>query len=185
MPAVFFHEITVSKEYAEAVGNNAKIRNGIPELRVRIANYMFGASPQHMAMHAIIDMCEKRSVLVPREEYDVLYITGPDVVTEVVTTLLAATQRGGVEVVPREIRTGPAMGLLHKGHGSWRWQTNPQAAGAPAAQASAQPVLATHFFYPVSTVTIVGSILSFLTTVAIIIGLVLCCRAAMANKQTG
>jgi len=53
------------------------------EALVRVANYAFICSPRHPFLLKVLDECQNRAHLVPKCDYDVLFITGPDVVSHV------------------------------------------------------------------------------------------------------
>jgi mannosyltransferase OCH1-like enzyme len=59
-----------------------RIRKSSPEHRVRVANYWFcSLEPKHKFWRKVIRLCEKRASLEVLEPYDVLYTTGPDLIT--------------------------------------------------------------------------------------------------------
>ena len=60
------------------------IRKGKPEVPLRVANYFFLASPGSEMIRRIISLVIERASLPVKLDYDVLYTTGPDVVSEVV-----------------------------------------------------------------------------------------------------
>jgi hypothetical protein len=78
---LFFEEITISEEFAEET-KNLKIRNGIKEYRIRIANYIIMSLPYSDNIQGILNICEERKVLTINEEYDIIFTTGPDVVSQ-------------------------------------------------------------------------------------------------------
>ncbi len=59
------------------------IRGGIAEISTRIANYWMAAVPGHPIFDDIMQEVQVRADLPVREDYDVLYTTGPDVVSSV------------------------------------------------------------------------------------------------------
>jgi mannosyltransferase OCH1-like enzyme len=60
------------------------IRDGEPEHPERISNYFLGCAPGHPIMLDIIQEMIHRSGKELKTDYDVLYTTGPDLVTTVV-----------------------------------------------------------------------------------------------------
>lgn len=81
--AFFFIETYLNEQQIED-SKNVPIRNGEPEHPERISNYFMGCVPNHPIMLDIIEEVMKRASLKVKQEYDVIYTTGPDVVTTVV-----------------------------------------------------------------------------------------------------
>ena len=77
---VLFEETTMSNSDAHDTIKH-KIRNSIPEVQLRIANYMMMSKPNSVVINDILEICEQRSTLKITEDYDILYTTGPDVVS--------------------------------------------------------------------------------------------------------
>jgi hypothetical protein len=93
------------------------IRRGVPEDNQRIANYFFVTVPR---CSFYLDLLEEVGRRVqrnphPREDYDVLYTTGPDVVTSVVHSAVRWTC--AVTIVPRP---KDQLYFRHDASGSWR-----------------------------------------------------------------
>ncbi|MCA9779776.1 MAG: hypothetical protein KC800_23770, partial [Candidatus Eremiobacteraeota bacterium] len=82
--AVFVTEKMLSEEAARERGKRHPIRRGEAEQQQRIANYFFAARPGHDIFEGLIELIVQRAQEVPREDYDVIYITGPDAMTEAV-----------------------------------------------------------------------------------------------------
>ena len=59
------------------------IRGGVAETPTRIANYWMASVPGHPIFEDILQEMQARAELPVREDYDVLYTTGPDVVSTV------------------------------------------------------------------------------------------------------
>jgi hypothetical protein len=78
---LFFEELTLSKEFIEET-KKFKIRFGKEESSLRIANYIIMTLPQSSNIKGIIDLCNKRKDLIINEDYDIIYTTGPDVVSQ-------------------------------------------------------------------------------------------------------
>jgi len=77
---VLFEETTMSNSDAQDTIKH-KIRNSIPEVQLRIANYMMMSKPNSVVINDILEICTQRSTLKINEDYDILYTTGPDVVS--------------------------------------------------------------------------------------------------------
>jgi mannosyltransferase OCH1-like enzyme len=77
-------ETTLTPQRARRIGHEEPIRNGRAEHTQRIANFFLGSVAGHPLLGAIIALLRQRSVLDIHTDYDVLYTTGPDVVTEVI-----------------------------------------------------------------------------------------------------
>ena len=77
-------ETTLTPQQARRIGSQEPIRNGRAEYTERIANFFLGAKAGHPLLGAIIALLAQRSALDVHTDYDVLYTTGPDVVTEVI-----------------------------------------------------------------------------------------------------
>jgi len=57
------------------------------EALVRVANYAMICTPGHPFMLKVIEECHRRAALNPACDYDVLFMTGPDVVSHVYDTI--------------------------------------------------------------------------------------------------
>jgi FkbM family methyltransferase len=111
--ALFHTETTLTSEESLRHGRQYTIRCGTPEKRQRIANYFFAARPGHVILQKLLSLIERRAQNVPREDYDVLYITGPDAMTEAVLS----SEDDGIRVLSEAEGKGMA---LHLCHGAWR-----------------------------------------------------------------
>jgi mannosyltransferase OCH1-like enzyme len=60
------------------------IRQGIPELPLRIANYWMAAAPNHPVMFDLLTLVTHRLKLPIHSQYDILYTTGGDAMTETI-----------------------------------------------------------------------------------------------------
>ena len=99
---------------AAAIGVPEPIRQGRAEIETRIANFFLAASPSHPLLTEIVEMVRSRAHLPVVRDYDVLFTTGPDVVSDVVAR---ARPRSDLIVIDRE------QGLSHVTHlqrGTWR-----------------------------------------------------------------
>jgi len=77
---MFFEETTLSKDFIEET-KSYHIRNGISECDLRIANYIMISKPNSESINGILEICKERHLLQINTDYDVLYTTGPDVVS--------------------------------------------------------------------------------------------------------
>ena len=65
------------------------IRKGVLEHPIRIANYAFSSKPKNPIFLEVLAEIRRRMFIqrAPKRDYDVLYLTGPDVVTSVIYTM--------------------------------------------------------------------------------------------------
>jgi len=77
---VLFEETTMSRSSADST-TEYSIRKSIPEVQLRIANYAMMSKPNSVIINDILEICKERSQLKINEDYDILYTTGPDVVS--------------------------------------------------------------------------------------------------------
>jgi mannosyltransferase OCH1-like enzyme len=94
------------------------IRKGIPEHPVRIANYAFSSKPKNPIFMEILTEIRRRMYIqsAPKNDYDVIYLTGPDVVTTVVHRL-AAVSKVKINIIPEKISRSI---FIHIFAGEWR-----------------------------------------------------------------
>ncbi len=119
-----FVEITLTPERARSIGEREKIRRvgmemgfgSIPEDPERIASYLCICTPKHPMMLAVLEEAKRRSILQACRQYDVFYITGPDLFTTVIHRYL--TKYHDVIVIDR--KTADNF-FIH--HGSALWKT--------------------------------------------------------------
>eukprot|EP00760_Papus_ankaliazontas_P028394 PhM_4_TR3677/c0_g2_i1/m.65193 len=113
---LFFEETVLTSEQAEEVAVLNPIRRGLPEDRQRIANYFFVSAPKHPIWIEIIRVSFERVRRCPkcRGDYDVLYTTGPDVVTHCVHRWKSTN---AIEIVTRP---EDQLYFRHDAQGSWR-----------------------------------------------------------------
>jgi mannosyltransferase OCH1-like enzyme len=119
---VFLEEKTFSKDEAEHIVANEPIRKTLntndrigPLLR--IANYFMIASPKHPILKDAIDLCVQRSTLSPSRDYDVLFMTGPDVITTSVDRFSEKLNEVRTVIVPK---SEADQYISHLAHGHWR-----------------------------------------------------------------
>ena len=111
----------VEKIITNVTGHEARyqpIRKGIPEHPVRIANYAFSSKPKNPIFTEILTEIRRRMHVqsAPKNDYDVLYLTGPDVVTTVVHRL-AAVSKIKINIIPEKISKSI---FIHVSAGAWR-----------------------------------------------------------------
>jgi mannosyltransferase OCH1-like enzyme len=110
-------EVTLSRGSSVRRGNRFAIRNGRPELRLRVANFWMASVAGHPFWRDVMDLVEERSHLAVRHDYDVIYTTGPDVISEVYDR--THQKYRDVALVPRATAR---RFFRHRTHGSWRVQ---------------------------------------------------------------
>lgn len=78
-------ELKISKEFSKKT-KTIPIREGIPEDINRIANYFICCKANHIIWDIVFDEMNRRmeKVLKIKEDYDILYVTGPDLISTVV-----------------------------------------------------------------------------------------------------
>ncbi len=83
--AIFFIEHMASKKSLEKV-ILYPIRQGQPELPRRLANFSFGAEAKHPLIWNILELLQIRCASFPEYngDYDIIYKTGPDCLTEAI-----------------------------------------------------------------------------------------------------
>lgn len=88
------------------------IRRGAPEIPFRVANYALVSVPRNPLLLKLWRKCRDRVMANEVvEDYDVLYTTGPDVVTQ---TFHDFADLGGCDM------STVLIGLRHEGHGTWK-----------------------------------------------------------------
>ena len=88
------------------------------EALVRVANYAMICTPGHPFMLKLIEECQRRAVLKPTCDYDVLFITGPDVVSHVYHICSKELkQKSNVVLISREKHHDF---IVHHCAGGWR-----------------------------------------------------------------
>lgn len=108
-------EVSLSRKEARWIGQEMAIRQGVPEVRRRIANFFMASVPGHPFWLAALELARSRASLPVRNQYDILYTTGPDVVTE--TLERNALRFPDVAVVPQHVLE---QFITHHCAGSWR-----------------------------------------------------------------
>jgi hypothetical protein len=82
--AVIFVETVLSRAEQVTNGQIHPIRHGVPEIATRIANYALGADGAgHPFWLAVIIEASMRTSMAINEDYDVLYTSGPEVVSTI------------------------------------------------------------------------------------------------------
>ncbi|MGI9519887.1 MAG: glycosyltransferase family 32 protein [Pirellulaceae bacterium] len=114
---LLIEEVTLSRASSVRRGNRFPIRQGRPELRLRVANFWMASVPGHPFWQDVLDLIHKRRELEIRNDYDVIYTTGPDIISEVYHQTWE--KYDDVALVPR--RTARRF-FRHRTHGSWRME---------------------------------------------------------------
>lgn len=112
---LLFEEWVFTQKYAQRIANQHPIREGRPEHPHRIANYFMASVPGHPFWLDVLALMKERSQLTIKEDYDVIYTTGPDVITEVAHQWKDAGK--DIQIVPLK-RAGKL--IKHWGEGGWR-----------------------------------------------------------------
>ena len=76
-------ETSLSTVAAQTIGKTQPIRNNIPELPRRVANYFMASVPGHPIWLEVMALMKQRSTSPIKNDYDILYTTGPDIISEV------------------------------------------------------------------------------------------------------
>ena len=113
---LFFEECTLSRDYIEQT-RSKRIRNGAPECALRISNYILMARQGSEHIQGILDLCKDRRALPVQEDYDVIYTTGPDVVSTHVDQFLGSDPGHRIQ---RLSRSDSSRYLRHLCDGHWR-----------------------------------------------------------------
>ncbi len=113
----FFIE-KIIKNVANHESRYEPIRKGIPEHSVRIANYAFSSKPKNPIFMEILTEIRRRMHVqsVPKNDYDVIFLTGPDVVSTVLYRL-ASVSKIKINVIPEKISKSI---FVHGSAGEWR-----------------------------------------------------------------
>lgn len=110
---ILFEELVLSESFVEET-KKFPIRKGIPEERVRIANYFMISKPNSKFVQDVIDLCIKRSNEDLKTDYDVIYTTGPDVVSTIFDL-----KKKNANLLKFDKKSSDAI-FSHKAHGHWR-----------------------------------------------------------------
>lgn len=108
-------EVTLSRGSSVRRGNRFSIRNGQPELRLRVANFWMASVAGHPFWREVMELVEERSDLAIQHDYDVIYTTGPDIISEVYHRTFQ--KYDDLALVPRATAR---RFFRHRTHGSWR-----------------------------------------------------------------
>jgi len=98
-------KMLTDKKYNES--KTYKIRQTLPliergEHKLRIANYFFACSKNNIIWNNIIVLCVKRAKYKIYESYDVLFTTGPDVITTCIHNILDSNYMN-IEIIRKKI----------------------------------------------------------------------------------
>eukprot|EP01036_Dinobryon_divergens_P025542 gene25542-34099_t len=97
---VFFEEVTLTEEETLAGSNAHRIRQGIPETSLRIANFLMISVAKSSCMERILDLCRQRQQHV-YEDYDVLYTTGPDITSSAVSLAQIDGKASSLQIISK------------------------------------------------------------------------------------
>lgn len=73
-------ETVLTDEQSEEI-QEFSIRGGVPEHKVRVANYFMMSKRKHAFWKYVFKLIHKRKNLKVQEQYDIIYTTGPDLIT--------------------------------------------------------------------------------------------------------
>lgn len=110
-------EVTLSRGSSVRRGKRFAIRQGQPELRLRVANFWMASVAGHPFWREVMELAQERSHLAIKNDYDVIYTTGPDVISEVYHR--SYKKYDDLALVPRATAR---RFFRHRTHGSWRVQ---------------------------------------------------------------
>lgn len=109
------------------------IRDGIPERLPRLANFWMMSTPGHQWLADCIQLQLNRRHLPVHREYDIVYTTGPDVISEILAgyhtsnweseILTFTPRRPTAKSAPVKVLANQMMRqyFKHQCSGSWRW----------------------------------------------------------------
>ena len=112
---ILIEEVTLTRGSSRRRGNRFPIRNGQPELRLRVANFWMASVAGHPFWTDVMALVEERSDIEIKHDYDVIYTTGPDVISEAFDR--AHGKYPDIALVPRHVAR---RFFRHRTHGSWR-----------------------------------------------------------------
>lgn len=122
--AWFFIEHVVTEEWSEFTARHFSCRQGIPENLVRLSNFAFASVPNHAIWPQILTLvkerCERLLNITTRpvnlSDYEILYSTGPDVISEIVSAEKKNMDQNFQPVVIDEADDF----MIHQCKGAWR-----------------------------------------------------------------
>jgi mannosyltransferase OCH1-like enzyme len=112
---ILIEEVTLSRASSRRRGNRFPVRGGRPELRLRVANFWMASVAGHPFWSDVLALMEERSDIAVRHDYDVIYTTGPDIISEAFDRSLG--KYDDIALVPRGVAR---RFFRHRTHGSWR-----------------------------------------------------------------
>ena len=112
---LLIEEVTLTRGSSLRRGKRHAVRQGRPELRLRVANFWMASVPGHPFWQDVMELVQERADIPIQDDYDVIYTTGPDIISEV----YHRTQQKykDVALVPRSLAR---KFFRHRTHGSWR-----------------------------------------------------------------
>lgn len=114
--AIVWTEFYISLAHCEYIGKTNFIRGGIPEAPHRIANYALACQPGSNFIQKVLQTMWARVALPIMTDYDVIYTTGPDVVSTVIAEM-GSSPSMELEIVSLEKAN---QQIKHYAVGHWR-----------------------------------------------------------------
>jgi len=113
---LFFVENRITNHMARFQGQYHEIRQGQQEIEERIANFAMACVSRHPLMKDILTLTKERCEQFPERQgdYDVIYKTGPDCVSQVIANAISKDKNLFVHREPHNLF------MEHKASGSWR-----------------------------------------------------------------
>merc|ERR1719193_605488 len=102
-------EKVMSQRAVEQSAKDYPIRKGRPEIPFRVSNFFMWSKPRCKFVQVLVDMIMFRTNFEVKQDYDVLWTTGPDVLSEA----WAMYEGGDAALLPRGV-------VLHQTAGHWR-----------------------------------------------------------------
>lgn len=111
---LFFQETTIDENFREST-KSYKIRNGHPESLIRICSYALLFDKFSINIQGILDICEERHKLEVIDEYDIIYTTGPDILSEYFD------KNSSINFMSKDVCD---LHFTHKALGRWRFSNS-------------------------------------------------------------
>lgn len=96
------------------------IRNGVPEHKVRISNYFLASVKKHPFWKQVFKLIHKRKGLSVKEQYDVIYTTGPDLITTAYHNYVRKNPDDTSVVLLSKEEADEYF--THQSIGTWKWE---------------------------------------------------------------
>lgn len=95
-----------NESLAQLMGCIHPIRKGRPEQNIRVANFWMMSIAGHRFWKDILELVQRRSRLPLQEQYDVLYTTGPDIVSEIYNVHAKVEEEEGIMLLEHDVLLG-------------------------------------------------------------------------------